>query len=99
MLPEDDEGWTEDVPWDEADGMRFNCPKCWLAKGTDVGVHSVICWKPHVPQTVSPKPGRWNMVGTSFGNVTLVAGSSSVQLLSGCRAHFFIRSGRVEDLT
>lgn len=94
------EGWREDVPWTEAIGIRFLCPKCWLANGhSDIGVHSMVCWTPAVPQTVTPRPGRWNLVGTSLADATLVAGSSSIQILGGCNAHFFIRNGRIEDLT
>lgn len=93
-------GWTEDVPWADADGMRFSCPKCWLENGgSDIGVHSVIIWQPHVPQTVTPIPGRWSMDGSSFDDVTLVAGSSSVQINGGCNAHFHIKVGHVVDLT
>ncbi len=83
---------------DEADGVLFLCPLCFLNKGkTGVGVHSVLCWAPSVPQTTSPTPGRWTMEGTSEADLTLVAGSSSILLTGpGCGAHFFIRSGRIE---
>lgn len=81
----------------EADGIRFLCPKCFADKGNKIGVHSCICWAPSVPQDTSPTPGRWDLVGTSFDDLTLVAGSSSILLTSGCMAHFFIRNGEVQD--
>lgn len=66
----------------DADGIMFMCPKCWTANGGPVGTHQVICWRPHVPQTRSPVPGRWQFEGTGYHDLTLKAGSSSV-LLTG----------------
>ena len=80
---------------DQADGISFLCPLCFKANGGSVGTHGVICWRPRVPLTVTPGPGRWEFHGTSLGDLTLVAGSSSVQLTQGCRAHFFVRAGIV----
>ena len=73
----------------EADGVEFLCPVC-------LGTHAIICWSPQVPQTTSPTPGRWNMQGSGYNDLTLVAGSSSI-LLQGapCGAHFFIRNGDI----
>lgn len=80
----------------EADGVQFLCPKCFAANGNSpVGTHSVVCWKPSVPQDVSPKPGRWELYGTGYDDLTLVAGSSSVQIIGGCAAHFHIRNGEI----
>ena len=88
--------WQE-LTLDNCDGIRFLCPKCFVANKGPVGTHSIICWKPQVPQTIFPTPGRWNIVGTSVDNLSLVAGSSSVLLQGeGCKAHFFIRNGNVE---
>lgn len=85
-----------DLTIDTANGVRFACPKCYIRRGnTLVGVHSIICWNPTVPQTVSPAPGRWNMVGSSFEDLSLVAGSSSVHLPEGCGAHFLVTSGDI----
>lgn len=83
----------------EADGISFVCPTCFKANGHQrPGVHSIICWEPNVPQTTSPKPGRWEMQGTGYHDLTLVAGSSSVHLTGpGCGAHFYIRDGEVTD--
>lgn len=83
----------------DADGVLFQCPKCFAANGGPVGTHYVFCWTPKVPPDLDPKPGRWNLVGTSLADLSLVAGSSSVLLTGGCNAHFFVRNGAIEDLT
>ena len=86
------------VKLEEADGVLFVCPKCLHNNGYKrEGVHSVICWEPNVPQTRDPKPGRWVMQGTGFADLTLVAGSSSVLLTDGCRAHFYVRNGEIVE--
>lgn len=76
---------------DKADGIRFHCPKCFETTG-----HELICWRPRVPQTIDPKPGRWEFKGSSLDDLSLVAGSSSVHVTGGCQAHFFVRGGRIE---
>lgn len=79
-----------------AEGVIFLCPKCHATNGGPVGTHSVICWRPCVPQTEDPKPGRWEFEGTGLADLTLVAGSSSVLLTGeGCHAHFFVRAGEI----
>lgn len=79
-----------------AHGVEFLCPKCFQANGGRVGTHVVICWTPQVPQTESPTPGRWELVGTGYQDLTLRAGSSSVFLPGpGCGAHFFITKGEI----
>lgn len=92
-----DEKLWQDCPFEEADGVQFLCPKCFRINGGRVGTHQVLCWKPHVPQTVNPVPGRWSWVGTSFENLTLVAASSSVRLTAGCMWHGHITNGEVTD--
>lgn len=79
----------------ESDGVMFLCPACFAANGGAVGTHSIICWRPRVPQTTSPTPGRWEFEGAGIGDLTLVNGSSSVALTDGCRAHFFVRNGEI----
>lgn len=80
-----------------ANGILFVCPLCFQNNNHQrPGVHSVICWEPEVPQSVDPKPGRWIMLGTDFNDLTLQAGSSSILLLGGCNAHFFIRAGQIQ---
>lgn len=83
----------EGVSFADADGIRFLCPKCWVANKGPVGTHIVICWGPHVPKTTPPVPGRWMLVGTGYEDLSLVAGSSSIQLTSGCMWHGFIKDG------
>jgi hypothetical protein len=79
----------------EAHGVIFLCPKCFQANGGSVGTHSVICWSPSVPPEVVPGPGRWNLAGTGFGDLSLVAGSSSVKLSGGCEWHGMVTNGEV----
>ena len=94
----DDRSWHRQDTIDGADGIVFLCPKCWLANAGPIGTHSVICWQPHVPQTIRPTPGRWNLVGTGIDDLTLIAGSSSIALLGdGCKWHGFIRNGEATD--
>jgi hypothetical protein len=82
----------------DADGVTFVCPKCFVENGSKrPGVHSITCWAPTVPQTTSPVPGRWDLVGTSLEDLTLVAGSSSVLVTEGCMAHFYIRNGEIVE--
>lgn len=85
----------------EAQGVQFLCPLCFSRNTNEdksVGVHSVLCWdatRGVLPEE-TPKPGRWQMLGTSIADLTLRAGSSSVLLLTGedgCKAHFFVENG------
>lgn len=92
----------------QADGVMFLCPLCFRNNGnSSIGTHRVICWSPTVPQTTQPIPGRWELRGTSFDDLSLVAGSSSVwirgdpekaytELKGACGAHFFIRNGQID---
>jgi hypothetical protein len=80
---------------EDADGIMFLCPKCFADNGGAIGTHSVICWRPRVPPEVKPAPGRWEMQGTSIDDLSLVAGSSSVQLTAGCFAHFLVERGGI----
>lgn len=79
----------------EADGVQFLCPVCFSKNSGSVGTHSVICWKPSVPQDTSPTPGRWNLVGAGIDDLSLIARSSSVKLESGCKAHFHVKNGAI----
>lgn len=80
----------------DADGLMLLCPKCFAKNGGPKGTHVVMCWRPHVPQTIKPTPGRWEFRGTGIGDLTLFAGSSSIRLVGGCDAHFFIKNGEIE---
>lgn len=92
-----DERTTQDVDdIASADGIMFVCPKCIITLGGRAGAHSVLCWQPHVPQSRTPGPGRWNFIGTGYSDLTLLAGSSSIALTGdGCKAHFWITSGEI----
>ncbi len=81
----------------EAQGLMFLCPKCYVANGGCVGTHRIICWSRSrgVPDDAKPGPGRWDLVGTGFDDLSLLAGSSSVQLLGGCNWHGFVTGGEV----
>lgn len=80
----------------EADGVMFLCPACFVANGLGaVGTHRVVCWRPRVPESEPPTPGRWEMVGTSYADLTLSAASSSIQITSGCMAHFSVERGEI----
>ena len=82
----------------DAEGVSFLCPTCFESNGGSVGTHGIICWSPNVPQTFAPTPGRWELVGTSMDDLSLVAGSSSVALTGdGCKAHFFVTNGSIAD--
>jgi len=86
---------------DEADGVKFLCPKCFAKNGGSVGTHAVICWSRSrgVPEDVTPGPGRWKMVGTGLGDLTLDADppstARSVFLNGGCGWHGFVTKGEV----
>jgi hypothetical protein len=92
-----DEWDTKDIGIAEADGIIFLCPVCFVTNNGNVGTHSIICWKPHVPLERSPGPGRWNFLGTGFEDITLQAGSSSIFLTTAdCKAHFHITNGEIK---
>lgn len=83
----------------QANGVRFACPLCYLANDGLVGTHGILCWDPSVPADITPGPGRWQLTGTSLSDLTLIAGSSSIKLESGCRWHGYVRNGEAcEDL-
>ena len=89
----------------EAAGILFLCPVCFEKNGGPVGTHAILCWNGTVPAEFSPGPGRWDMKGTGFEDLTLVGAvregkkrSNSVKLSSkkGCRAHFHVTDGRIK---
>lgn len=85
-----------EVPFADADGVMFLCPKCFAV--SHGGVHSIICWfVGKVPDSEDPQPGRWNPSGTGLDDLTFVPpGSTSVLLTGGgCGAHFFVERGQI----
>lgn len=83
---------------EEAQGIQFLCPKCFLTNGGPVGTHAVLCWFAGrgVPDTETPGPGRWNPWGTGYSDLTFVPpGATSVALQGGCAWHGFVSNGQV----
>ncbi len=86
--------------FEEAHGVLFLCPKCFIANGGPVGTHGVICWSSSrgVPETIQPGPGRWKLEGSSLDDLTLgcePGKSRSVALLGGCAWHGHVTNGEV----
>lgn len=87
---------------DQAQGISFLCPKCFIDKGGPVGTHTVICWSRSrgTPDDAGPGPGRWRLDGTGYDDLTLngekKGGARSVQLLGGCGWHGFVTNGIAE---
>ena len=85
---------------EEAQGVQFLCPLCFIAKGGRVGCHRVMCWSRSrgVPDDANPGPGRWKLVGTGFEDLSLMeeeGQSRSVLLIGGCAWHGFVTHGIV----
>lgn len=81
---------------EEADGVLFLCPACFVTNNGPVGTHSVICWFNNrgVSPERDPKPGRWNATGTGLDDLTFVGpGAFSVRLVGGCNWHGYIENG------
>ena len=55
---------------EDADGIMFLCPKCYIENKGEVGTHRVLCWRPRVPADVDPKPGRWEFAGTCYEDLS-----------------------------
>jgi hypothetical protein len=92
----DDCHWQEVDEIAGSDGIRFLCPVCFEGPPPGpIGCHIIVCWQPHVSQDHIPKPGRWNLVGSNIDDLSLVAGSSSIQIIGGCNAHFHVIAGRI----
>lgn len=94
-LADESGSFRDDANFQDCDGLIFLCPKCFADNKGPIGTHSVICWKPHVPLSISPGPGRWSQRGTGIDDLTLFAGSSSVWLKDGCGWHGFVGFGSV----
>lgn len=95
-----DETFFVDVPTlNEAQGIRFLCPKCFAENGGAEGTHQVICWSRSrgTPEDARPGPGRWALDGTGYADLSLNADppgtARSVQLHGGCAWHGFITNG------
>ena len=84
--------YRTDAVFTDCDGIFFLCPVCFKNNNGAVGTHGIICWKPHVPQTMEPKPGRWPFTGTGFTDLSL---TPSVLINADCKAHFFVTNGEI----
>lgn len=92
---------------EDAQGIEFLCPVCFVKNGGPMGTHGVICWSRSrgAPEDATPGPGRWQMVGAGLHDLTLNgdavgnpgAGARSVQLGGGCEWHGFITNGEVTN--
>jgi len=87
----------EIVAPDEADGVLFLNPVEFVAKGSSVGVTSVLVWfRGRVADNVLPGPGRWDVLDRNFETFTL---SPSIDLTRGGRLpgqwHGFVKQGYV----
>lgn len=96
----DDSHWQHVERIGEADGIIFLCPACFEQNNGPVGTHSIICWRPSVPQSTSPTPGRWEFEGNGYYDLTLAGGAwsgnlRSVKLDASCNVHFHITNGEV----
>ena len=79
------EGASHVETLEQADGIRFTCPKC--------GHHQVMVWfRQHVPPHILPGPGRWDVYGKSFDDLSL---HPSIALNGACDWHGFIQKGDV----
>lgn len=73
-----------------ADGMIFLCPACyWSNSGHKDRVHAMVVW-------LLPRPRCWGFEGTDYRDLSIKAGSVSVTIISGCKAHFDIKRGKVD---
>lgn len=77
----------------EAHGVVFLCPVCFLKNNGPVGTHRVVCWARDrgTPAEAAPK-ARWAMSGSCLDDLTL---SPSVNLPGGCAWHGFVKNGKV----
>lgn len=96
----EEDGRELHVPVDkleDAQGVMFLCPKCFVENKGGVGTHHMMCWfsKRGVPNHVTPKPGRWDVSGTGLEDLTL---SPSVLIIGGCGWHGFITNGEVTSV-
>jgi hypothetical protein len=83
---------------EEADGILFLCPKCFVENAGNLGTHAVICWfVGKVSGDVHPRPGRWVPSGTSYEDLTFVGpAAASVLLTAGCNWHGFVKQGSAD---
>lgn len=82
---------------EDAQGVEFLCPKCFITNNGPIGTHSVICWfrDRGVPDGAEPGPGRWHVEsGTGWHDLTL---APSIQLHGGCAWHGWVKNGHATE--
>lgn len=83
---------------DQAQGIRFLCPKCFQQNGGDVGTHG--CDVTFEGRGVAEEHGshgstgatRWGVSGTGYDDLTT---TPSILLVGGCAWHGFITNGEI----
>jgi hypothetical protein len=85
---------------EQAQGIKFLCPKCFAENNGPIGTHAVICWSSSrgVPDHARPGPGRWHLDGSSYSDLSLMeepGKTRSIQLSGGCSWHGFVTAGEV----
>jgi len=102
FLKREDGGYRMVATLQEADGITYVCPQCFVNKGNAVvGAHHIIDWfRGKVPDDASPGPGRWTPSGTGIDDLTFVPGDppmmTSVRLQGECNAHYHVKNGAIE---
>ena len=84
---------------EDAAGLQFLCPVCYVNNKGALGTHSIICWSLNVSQEWGPAPGRWNLIGTGLSDVSLIADNSSVAIQGPCNAYFYVTNGKTSEHT
>ena len=80
---------TEDLA--VADGIRFLCPKCFVANGGVEGTHAIL-----IPFLGRAMGGYgWQVSGTSFSDLTLRPSIAIYVAKGGCGFHGFVTNGEV----
>lgn len=89
---------------EEAQGVEFLCPGCFVANGGPVGTHMVLCWSRSrgIADDVVPGPGRWALEGTGLHDLTLNGDGNSRSILLAlekgcCGWHGYVTNGEVTD--
>ncbi len=84
---------------DEAQGVWFLCPKCFITKKGKVRTHSCQVTfdgrrvaEHHGSHGSDNRPTRWQAFGTGFDNLSV---SPSILLIGGCAWHGFITNGEI----
>lgn len=93
-------GWAAHPTLDDADGVVFLCPRCYVDNGGPEGAHLIICWfEGRVGDDLKPGPGRWKPQGSSLADLSFVptkrTSSTSVKLLGGCNFHGHVIRGHI----